>query len=282
MPDTHTGQANDDLDLLRLFERLFSFFRKYGKLIATCSFMGIVAGFLYYTFSPRQYVSTMLVHTYTLSNTEQIRIIANWNNLLKNSEYDVLSSHFNCDPAIFRSVNKITAYEIQKLYIPNNPNGFIIEVTVTDNSVLLPLGTGIVHGLENTNYIKAKLASRRSNLTELISKVKQEIIKLDSTKKNIEYAINNNRQSASYIIDVSNINSQVISLNEKLLGYEDELKFTNAVQVLHKFEKFKKPASPKLLKSIILGFITGFAIGYMLAIYFFLRNRVTLSRVERN
>ena len=277
MSENQSGQGNknDDLDLINLFERVFFFFMNYGRLLAIFSLIGILTGFALYKISSKQYASSMLLHSYTLSNTEQINIIENWNDLLKNQEYTVLAERFNCDPNLLKKVSRMKAAEIQKLYIPNNPNGFMVEVLVRDNAVLDSLGKGIIFGLENSDYMKARLATRRSTLTQLIDKVRTEIVKLDSTKKNIEHSINNNSQhSSSFIIDISTINSQMIGLNEKLLSFQDELKFTNAVQVLHKFEKFEKPAAPKLFKSLLLGFIAGFAIGYIYSLYIYLRKRM--------
>ena len=269
---------NDDLDLIKLFERIFSFCRNYGRLIALFSIGGILTAFILYKFSPKIYASSLLLHSFTLSNTEHINIIENWNELLKNKEYTALGERLDVDPASLKNILKLKASEIQKLYIPNNPNGFLVEVLVKDNAVLDSLSEKIAKGLENNGYIKEKLTARRSNLMLLIDKVKIEVLKLDSTKKNIERNINSNSpHSSSYIIDVSAINSQMISLNEKLIGYQDELKFCNAVQILHKFEKFEKPAAPKLLKSLVLGFIGGFALGYMLAMYLYLRRRIALQ-----
>ena len=277
MLENQPGQGNksDDLDLINLFERVFSFFMKYGRLLAIFSLIGILTGSVLYKISSKQYASTLLLHSFTLSNTEQINIIENWNDLLKNEEYTVLAERLNCDPSLLKKVSRVKASEIQKLYIPNNPNGFMVEVLVRDNAVLDSLGKGIIFGLENSDYMKARLSSRRSTLTQLIDKVRTEITKLDSTKKNIEHNINsNNQHSSSFIIDISTINSQMISLNEKLLSFQDELKFTSAVQVLHKFEKFEKPVSPKLFKSLLLGFIAGFAIGYILSLYIYFRKRM--------
>jgi hypothetical protein len=278
MSDNKSTQEgnNDDLDLIKLFEKVFSFCKKYGRLLVLFSFVGMITGFVLYKISPKKYASTLLLHSFTLTNTEQINIIENWDNLLKNKEYAVLASHFNCNSHMLEKVMKMKATELQKLYISNNPNGFMVEVLVKDNNILDSLGKAIVYGLENIDYIKEKLTSKRSTLTQLIEKVKAEIIKLDSTKKKIEYNINNNNpHSSSFLIDISAINSQAIGLNEKLLGYQDELKFTNAVQVLHKFDKFEKPVAPKLLKSLLLGFICGFAIGYTISIYRYFRNRMT-------
>ena len=280
MSENQSGQANksDDLDLINLVESVFSFFRNYSKLIAFFSIAGILAGYTLYKISPKQYESTLLLHSSTLTNTEQINIIENWNALLRDGEYAALGERLNCDSAMLKKVAKISAAEIQKLYIPNNPNGFVVKAIVRDNAVLDSLYKGIIYGLENSDYIKAKLASRRTILGELIGKVKTEISKLDSTKKNIENSINsNNLHSSSFIIDVSTITSQVISLNEKLLGYQDELKFSAAVLVFHKFEKFEKPVSPKFFKSVVLGFIAGFAIGYLLSLYLYLRKRFAVN-----
>ncbi len=284
MSENQTGTENksDDLDLISLFERIFSFFRNYGWLIAIFSIAGMLAGFTLYKTGTKQYASTLLLHSYTLSNTEQINIIENWNDLLKNGEYAVLGERLNCDPGLLKKVSSIKASEIQKLYIPNNPNGFIVETIVKDYNILDSLGKGMVYGLANSDYIKAKLSSRRSVLSQLIDKVRSEISKLDSTKKNIEHNINSNSQhSSSFIVDVSNINSQMISLNEKLLGYQDELKFTSAVQVLHKFEKFERPVAPKLFKLLVLGFIGGFAIGYIISMFLYLRKRIAVRAQQR-
>lgn len=281
----HTVPENkkDDLDLIILLERIFSFFRKYGRLIAICSVAGMLLGLLLFFVSPKRYSSTLLLHSFTLTNTEHINIIDNWNELLKKREYEAISKDFNCDPEMLKKVSSIKASEIQKLYIQNNPNGFMVEAVVADTGVLDALQKGIINGLENGEYLKARLESKRSNLRQLIEKVKIEIAKLDSTKKDIENSINNsNRSSSSYIIDVSGLTGQMISLNEKLLGYQEDLKFTHAVQVLHNFAKFKKPDSPKLFKLLVLGFIAGFSTGYILAIYKYMRKRIKYSNPNSN
>lgn len=244
-------------------------------LLAISSITGMLTGLLLYTISTKKYASTLLLHSFTLTNTEHITIIKNWNDLLKKGEYEALSKDFNCDPAMLKKVYKISASEIQKLYIQNNPNGFMVEVLVKDTAVLDPLQKGIFSGLENGEYLKAKLNSRKSNLRQLIEKVNIEIVKLDSTKKYIENSINHSsKSSSSYILDVSGITSQMITLNEKLIGYQEDLKFVGAVQVLHNFAKFKKPVSPKLFKLLVLGLIAGFSIGYILAIYKYVRQRM--------
>ena len=272
---TALDNREDEMDLIVLAEKTFSFFSRYGRLIAAASIAGMLLGLLLFFVLPKRYSSTLLLHSFTLTNTEHINIIENWNELLKKGEYEALGRDLNCDPNMLKKVYSITASEIQKLYIQNNPNGFEVEAVVGDTAVLAPLQQGIVTGLENGDYIKAKLESRRSNLNQLIDKINIEITKLDSTKKEIENSLsNNNRSSSSYILDVSGITGQIISLQEKLLGARDELKFTHAVQVFHNFAKFNRPESPKLLKLLVLGLIGGFTIGYVAAVYRSIKRRL--------
>lgn len=269
------ADKNDDLDLIYLAGKMFSFAARYGRLLALFAILGMLAGYALYKMAPRQYESTLLLHSSTLTNTEQINIIENWNALLKAGEYPALAERLHCDPDMLKKVSKITAAEIQKLYMPNNPNAFVITVLIKDNAVLDSLSSGIVYGFENNDYIKAKLTSRRSNLSALINTVKIEINNLDSTKKSIEHSIGRNSRypSSSFIVDISTINGQVINLNEKLLAYQDELKFCHAVEIYHKFDVFEQPVSPRFFKSLALGLLGGFAIGYVLSLYLYLHKR---------
>ena len=118
-------------------------------MIALCSVAGMLLGIVLFMVLPKRYASTLLLHSFTLTNTEHINIIDNWNELLKKDEYEALSRDFNCSPELLEKVSKIKASEIQKLYIQNNPNGFMVEVIVKDTSILDSLQQGIINGLEN-------------------------------------------------------------------------------------------------------------------------------------
>ena len=61
------------------------------------------------------------------------------------------------------------------------------------------------------------------------------------------------RSSSSVIIDGTSINRQLIEMHEKLLGYQESLRFTSAVYVLQGFSQFNKPDNPKLIPWIFIG-----------------------------
>ena len=165
----------------------------------------------------------------------------------------------------------------------DNPHGFIIRVTVEDTSILDNLQRGIVYGLENIDYVKQKLITKRANLIELIEKVKEEIAKLDSTKLAVENILNNkNKSSSSLFVDITSINSGIIILNEKRLTYQEQLKFANAIQVLQNFNKFSNPERRNGPLLLFIGAITGLIIGYFISLIIAVRQKlIERSKIKK-
>jgi hypothetical protein len=265
----------DELDLLSLTEGAISFFKNFGVTIIVFSIIGLLLGYLAYLVIPDKYSSTLVLHSQIVTNQEQLQIVKTWDDLLQKKEYELLASTLNCDPGIVKKVSEFSGDEIQKLYVPDNPNGFTIGVLVKDTGILDRLQQAIVYGLQNNEYIRERVAVKKSNLNALIQKVTTEISALDSTKSNVENIINNKKQNQSaFIIDVTGINGQLIALNEKLFQYQSDLKFVNAVQVLQNFNKLKNPEKPKLSFSLLIGLITGVFIGYFAALYRYVRQKL--------
>ena len=283
----------DDIDLLALLERSISFFKKNKWIFLSAILVGLLLGFIRYRSLPVVYKSRLVMHSPVLTNqndkqilTNQngIQIVASWDAVLKSGDYAALASTFNLGENILNKVKQIKAEEIQKIFTPNNPNGFTIEVLVTDNAILEELQKGIVYAFNNSDYVKDRLITKRNRLQELIDKTSIELQKLDSTKKMVENILSGKvSRSSSLIVDASGINRQWIDMNERLLLLKEELKFSNAVEVLHGFSKFKNPAGPNLYAWLFLGLISCLSIAYIFTLFRSinqkLRNR-TLPRKE--
>jgi hypothetical protein len=146
---------------------------------------------------------------------------------------------------------------------------------VKDNSTLDELQKAIVYGLNNTEYVKQKVITRKENLEELIDKVTIEISKLDSIKSSIENIISNKeKNSSSLMLDVTGVNRELIDMNEKLLNYREELKFASGVQVIQGFVPLNTPVSISLKVMIILGLILCLSIAYIFTVLSYLRDRL--------
>ena len=263
-----TGLRQDDIDLIALLERCISFFKINRWIFLTAILAGLFLGYLRYRSLHVIYKSRLVVQSFVLSNQNDIQIVANWNAILKSGDCAALVSTFNLAADVLCKVKEIKAEEIQKIFTPNNPNGFTIDVMVTDNSILNDLQKGIVYAFDNSDYVKDRLIAKRNKLRELIDKTSIELKKLDSTKKLVENIISGKgSSSSSLIVDASNINRQWIDMNEKLLSLEEELKFSNALQVLQGFAKSKRPVGPNLYVWLFLGLISCLSIAYIYALF---------------
>jgi hypothetical protein len=282
VPKKSIDQNSDELDPLNLVEKAVSFFRNFGRLIIICSVIGLLLGWVMFKILPRQYASRLILHSVILTNQEEIEIIETWKSLLNKGEHATLARVMDLDISVIKKLSKISAEEIQKLYIQNNPNGFIVDVLVKDTSILGQLQKGIVTGLENSDYVKERVAIRKDHLIQLIRQVQSEIGKLDTTKSSVQNIISNKSAGASSLmVDISGINTQWVELNEKVLRYEEDLKFVNAVQVLQSFNKLSKPEKPKLATSLFFGLVAGAFIGYILAMIAYLRRKLKLRAATR-
>jgi len=268
---------NDDIDLIVLLERAISFFKKYKWIFITAIAAGLLAGFLRYRTLPAVYKSRLILQSTILSNQNAIQIITNWNALLKGREYEELAAAFNGKEDILKKVKEIKAEEIQKIFTPNNPNGFILTALVTDVSIFDDLQKGIINGFNNSESVKDKLTVKRSRLTELIDKTNTELLRLDSTKKSIENILDGNKPGPSIMIDVSNISRQLIEINEKHLYYKEELQLTNAIQVLQSFSKFNKPVGPSLFVWLFLGLASCLSIAFLYTLFSSLNQKLKRS-----
>jgi hypothetical protein len=221
----------------------------------------------------------MILHSFTLSNQDYIQIIDNWNTLLKKKEYALLAISFEMPENVLSRVKEMKGNEIQKVFTATNPNGFYIDVFITDNGILDSLQKGILTGIENVDFIKKQLQIKRENLTILIAEVKREISRMDSTKAKIESMLDDRSgHTSSLFIDISGLNKQIIELNEKWLFYQQDLKLTGAVQVLQGFSKFNRPAGPNLIVWLGLGMIAFVGIAYVYALYHSISRKLKVRR----
>ncbi len=266
---------NEDIDLLALAERTIGFFGRFKWLLMAFLIGGLSIGLLIWKNLPTVYSSRMILHSFTLSNEDLIQVVDNYNRLLKKGEHKELAETMNMPVASLQKLKQIKASQIQKVFTPQNPNGFYIDVFVTDNAVLPELQKGVIYGFEHIEFIRKQLAIKKMNIAWMIAEAEKQIIKLDSTKSEVEQTLRSGRNGGgSLMIDISGITRQLIEMNEKLLNYRQELQFLNAVQVLQGFSAFEKPAGPNLFVWIGLGSIGGLALGYFTALFISLKAKL--------
>jgi capsular polysaccharide biosynthesis protein len=258
----------DELDISALFRQAFSFFRQYGKLLLVVAFVGLLAGFIRFWKTPNLYTSSMVLQPTILSDPEQMALIKNWSALLTKKEFHVLANELDLEVPLLKKVQSIKTEELQKSYSPNNFTAFTLSVIVRDTAILQPLQKGMVHALNNSSFVKDKLALHKNNMRSLVQIVDQEITRLKSMQQTVEN--NLQRQSntgGSLMLNVSGISEQIADLRFRKFSYEEELSNASAVHVLQNFYIPSRPTFPVLLKQLALGVCAGVFLGCTIAFY---------------
>jgi hypothetical protein len=264
----------DELDVIALIQKGLSFFDHFKIILLSFSVAGLASGLYFYFDSPRQYSTRLIAHSMFLSNQEEIGIVDNWKALLSKGGKSQLAGVMNCNARVVKKLSSISAEEILKVYASDNPNGFIINVTVTDTSILDELQNGIVYGLNNSPYVKEKLVIRKTRDNDLIKRTTEEIEKLNAFKALASNLIQTkSKNTAPVMIDISRTSAETIDLNEKLLSYREDLKFLTGIHVLENFNKGKLERHG-LLKFPFLGIATGLFIGYLISLLLFARQKM--------
>lgn len=265
---------SDELDLISLIRKSISFIQHFKFILSGCVLAGLALGLYLHFISPMQFKTRLIVHSNFLSNQEEIEIIDNWNSLLSKGEKVELANQMGCNVQVVEKLSNISAEEILKTYAVNNPNGFIINVTVKDVGILKELQNGIVYGLNNSPFVKEKVEVKKAKDRKLIKETTDEIAKLNLNKQIVDSLIRSGRSNASpFMVDISRISAQVIDLNEKLLNYQEDLKFLTGVQVLENFNPGKL-SRDGLLKLSLMGITLGFFIGYLISLFMFVRMKL--------
>ena len=102
-----------------------------------------------------------------------------------------------------------------------------------------------------------------------------EIKKIDSNRDAVQNIITGNgKSSSSIIVDGSAINTQLIEMNQKLLGFKEELQFTNGVQLVQGFNKFSQPTGSSLFFWLAFWLFVFLSIAYVYALFSSISNRI--------
>jgi uncharacterized protein involved in exopolysaccharide biosynthesis len=266
----------DELDLSTLFQQLTTFLRQYGKLLLVVALTGLLAGFVRYLKTPNLYTSSLVLQPTILTEPEQMAVINNWCALIQKKERPILAKQFNIDITLLRKVESITADELQKIYAPRNFTAFTVNVVVRDTAVLQPLQKGMIYALENSAYVKEKLASRRKILGSMTKTVQQEITRLNKLQDIVETSLQQPGNTGGHVmLNVSDISAQITDLQEKKYNYEEELSFLSAVNVLQNFYTPVNPTFPVLLKQLALGLCGGLFLGICISFYLHYRRKMS-------
>ncbi len=270
----------DEIDLGILLLKITKSISKYKFSIILFSLIGIGLGVSAYYVQKPKYESNMIIQSSILTKAYAESLSQNLYLLVEEDNYSLLAEKLSMTAAQVSEITKMYIMTIaEKVYKKENGeevlnNLFKISVETTENTILPVLQAGILTHIENNAYVKKQLHTKKHTLNALINKLNVELLVIDSMKNNLDNTVNYNTKNKNNIVifDPTNVHSRSLNFYRQKIRYEQELALMNGVQLVDGFTSFKKPASPKLLKSIVVGFAIGLFFAFGIVVFLELRS----------
>lgn len=263
MNTSQTQNSSDELDVVPVLLRAMAFLRRFGKSIVILSLLGFIIGCILYKLLPRSYKATMVMQSSVLSNPQGLQVIEAWGDMLNKRGKPALARLFGIGDTI-EDLNSITPTLIPG---PADDAGILVEIEVSDSTLLPVIQRGILNALETNQYIRQRLNVRRENLEKQIEQAKEELNRLDSVKPYLHsFSESEKDASGKLILDVSNITTERLSCEDRIAAGIEKLHFLNAAYVLQGLVLTK---ASKVLPAPVLplaGLLLGFLLSYGLAL----------------
>jgi hypothetical protein len=284
MQDTEKeGQkfAPDEIDLVGLFIRSVRFFYNNRYIFLFCTILAAcgTAGYMY--FKPKVYQSRFTAECMSIPDSRTIELINDLEGLRNNKDWNLLGVKLGMKPdraKLIKKIEPLSTITIDKeakgvddylLSTAETSYKFSIIALVKNNSVLPELQKGIIKYLSANEYSSLRVNRFIENRKSLLSYVNYELKKLDSLNSLYADKIVHSSSSTS-LTSPGDFKATVISLQEKKLAIEDELKFAAPVRVIQGFTAFKDPVEPILTFVILISLAISYALGLLFIMIRFL------------
>jgi hypothetical protein len=246
-------ENNDEIDLLELFKKSVQWILRNFKLLGLSIILGGGIGFCYYFFSPKIYESKMLVSSEMLTEQFCLRVFGELNKSIKEKNFQEVAGKLGFsynEASLLKSIR--VENSIKEKAGNQEKNFFLIEVRITDQSILTKLQMAITSFILNNNYIKLKVDEHK----KLLGQIGVELESLVELKSRIYKGDLFEKAKGNVMFDPTEINTKSILLNEQKAKLERELS-GEGIQLVQSFSKPIKPVWPRPLISIGIGVAFG-------------------------
>ncbi len=259
----------DEIDLIEVLVKVVLLIKRNLLQIVIFFSVGTGLGYAYASFAPKVYESKMLVSSEILTESYSEKLFENLQKLITEQNYEELSPKINLTETELKSIGKVALESAFK----DNPSKedekkfFQIIVQLTDRSLLPKLQAGIINYLQQNDFAKIRVEQRKIYFKEMIKKVDEEILSLESFKEKV-YKGNFFESTGGRVVffDPTTVNTKIVDLNQQKLDYQNQLELVSSLQIIEGFTQFDKPIWPKKSVSLAAGATLGlFLVGLLIA-----------------
>jgi hypothetical protein len=205
----------------------------------------------------------MIVSSSILTDSYVKVMFENVSKYLQQGNVDLIAEQLHISPTTARQISSL---EIKPLSgaLSNSPkenDRFLITAEVLDSKILSELQKGLVTYLESNDFVKIRVEQNRAFLKEMLESVEKEIRDMNELKSKISSGDFFQAARGNVMFDPTTVNSKILELTEKKIGYQNSLQLSNSVQVIDGFTDFKRHSEPRI--SVLM--ISGATFGLMIA-----------------
>jgi len=312
------GFANIGKAFVNLIIRIRRVSITYKLLIIIMVVLGVVAGILFNKVSKPYYSTSMLLSSDYFNSRLVENNIEKLNTLCKEENRVGLAKILKIDSQIAKNIKEfnfeplvleqdivdveVLKQKLEELKVKDpdiaivieqidiqNKKTYIITVRVFDNTIIGNLQESLVAYFRNSPFVKNRITVTRTNQLNLIDKLENDLVHLDSLKHlfNENLKSNSTRKgepSSLYIgesgaLDPVSFYSESVELRELLQEARQQVALGDDFEVIDGFTVFSKPESAGLIKAIVLSVLYFTGLAYLIII--FIETNKYLNTIEK-
>ncbi|HEX6224479.1 MAG TPA: hypothetical protein VFZ52_08715 [Chryseolinea sp.] len=260
-----SAKNEKEIDLIGLFLAGINVVRANFLIIVLFFCVGTALGVAYYYSSQKVYESKMLVSSAILTLSYSEDLIERINTHRREGNFSTIMRLLNVSEKTAKAFTRLTIDNIASVDDLKETDKFIITGYVLDQDVWPELQEGVIHYLENNEFVKIRVEQNKNYLKQTLAKVQEEIKDMEAFKQRIISGEFFQSARGNVMFDPTTVNSKILDLTKEMINLQNSLALANSVQVIEGFTKFERPVSPKLSLSIVGGSIVGlFAVGALI------------------
>lgn len=252
------------------------------SLVLFLVIIGVILAVASFYFSQPLYHSSAIYASNLFGNEFSEQFVFQLEDLAEEKNYPELAALLKISEEDARKIKKIQ-YQSFKSGVSDSLVGapFRVHVYVYDYNLLDSLQYRLLDYMENNDYALKRKSAKYATLEELSRKLEQEMVVLDTMKKNFSFGdysssmgltrrnFDKTGQSSQYDIGYAgpmDIYSSSVELYTKALSLKEEIKLLKNYEIIHGFTKFVKPYSPRLFYDSFIYALIGFFTGVFFAL----------------
>ena len=276
-------KKNDEIDLIDLLLKVVRTFRANFWLIILFFFLGSAFGLAYFFTSKKVFENKMIVSSEILTESYTKTMFENANRYRREGNGRLLAAQFHISEKAAMEIVSLTVEPLTKTEAEDlkESKSLLITVQVFDEQILPELQRGLISYLENNEFAKIRVEHKRTYMKHMLASVEKEIKDLEEFKLRIFRGDFFQSAKGNVMFDPTIVNSKILELKDRKIGYENNLQIVSGIQVIDGFTKFENPSKPKLFSSLLAGSLAGLFIVGLAITFNSIRKLLTMAEATK-